>query len=641
MSDDDAPKAVNSLDAVLVAMRARYIETSQGTVRTLELIGERLADAPESADLVGTLRRELHRVHGTAGSLGFHDASRMAGALESLARAWGDDHALDRDRRSGIVLNFARALRGAIADGADASGGTEHRILLVALPDTVATRLVAEGTSRGFAVERVSDEASAAVILAMAPWGVVAMDTCTPPAGASGVARLHLHDASTGAGVPSPVGIRVLDQATDPREILDILEHLAQHEGIAGGTVLLVDDSPAVLTLLRAFSERAGLIVETASVGDEFIARLDRVLPSIVVLDIDLAESNGIDLLRQIRKSPVHKALPVLMLTGHRSAETRAEAFDAGADDYMIKPVVPAEFIRRVTQLLEMRRQRRVAGGLHPASGLPLPARTALEIEARLDGRGDADWSVGILRDATAPQTVDEIAAWQRECTRVAAAVRDAGGVAGLQDEPALALLLPLPPQQMVAMLTALVGSAPDSAPAWNAGAVSTRLHGVATLRGMLDAANDACIAARESGVPARTWDPADADIAPDVIVVEDDTSLTDMLTFALSARGLSHRVYHNGPDALTALRRLNVHGHRPILLLDVDLPGLDGHSLHERLRVERPDAYRVVFMSAHNSEADQLRALQGGALDYLVKPVSLRVLMAKLTVWRDRPGAA
>lgn len=643
MSDDAAspvPDAGRSLDTAVAAMREHYIDTSRGTVRKLELLGERLGDVPESRDLVESLRRELHRVRGTAGSLGFHEASRMAGAFEGLVRSWHRDPALDGDRRSEIVLNFARALRSAISEPGDDVVQTGHRILLVGLPDAVATRLVAEATHRRYVVEQTSADESAAVIVAEPPWGVVALDTAPPPSDVSGIARVHLRDPSTAAAVAAPAGIRVLDAATDPREIVDILEHLARHEGTAGGTVLLVDDSPVVLGLLRAFSEHAGLHVETAADGNGLLERLDRVAPSIVVLDVDLPDANGIELLRQIRASPDHRALPVLMLTGHRSAATRAEAFEAGADDFMIKPVVPAEFVVRVTQLLELRRQRRVAGGLHPATGLPLPARTAQELEARLEERGDADWSVGLLRPAATPESVEEIAAWQRESARVASVVVAAGGVAGLQEEPALAMLLPVPPVGMVELLGTLSATMATDAPAWNAGAVSTRLPDIASLRAMLDAAADASLAARESGVPARTWDPADADIAPDVIVVEDDTSFTDMLTFALSARGLTHRVYHDGPDALAALLRLELHHHQPILLLDVDLPGLDGHSLHERLRLERPGAFRVVFLSAHSSEADQLRALQGGALDYLVKPVSLRVLMAKLAAWRDRPGA-
>ena len=86
----------------------------------------------------------------------------------------------------------------------------------------------------------------------------------------------------------------------------------------------------------------------------------------------------------------------------------------------------------------------------------------------------------------------------------------------------------------------------------------------------------------------------------------------------------------------MEGLRAMRVRSRNPIVLLDVDLPGLDGFSLFERLRVERPGVFRVVFMSVHASEADQLRAIRAGALDYLAKPLSLRVLMAKVSTWRS-----
>ena len=129
--------------------------------------------------------------------------------------------------------------------------------------------------------------------------------------------------------------------------------------------------------------------------------------------------------------------------------------------------------------------------------------------------------------------------------------------------------------------------------------------------------------------------------MAPDVVVIEGDDTLAEMLTFALRARGLSSQRFTNGPDALDALLLMRPHGLTPLVLLEVDLPGLDGHSLQERLRVERPDVFDVFFLSAHASESEQLRALQGGALDYITKPVSLRVLMAKIVNWRSRKRTA
>ena len=62
--------------------------------------------------------------------------------------------------------------------------------------------------------------------------------------------------------------------------------------------------------------------------------------------------------------------------------------------------------------------------------------------------------------------------------------------------------------------------------------------------------------------------------------------------------------------------------------------------AIGERLREERPGEFLVVFISVQASEADQLRALRAGALDFLPKPLSFRVLLAKVAAWRDRGRA-
>jgi CheY-like chemotaxis protein/HPt (histidine-containing phosphotransfer) domain-containing protein len=129
----------------------------------------------------------------------------------------------------------------------------------------------------------------------------------------------------------------------------------------------------------------------------------------------------------------------------------------------------------------------------------------------------------------------------------------------------------------------------------------------------------------------------------PDLIIVEDDATFVEMLRYALESSGFTFLHYATGPEALDGLLSLSI-GHRvPIILLDVDLPGLDGFTLHERLRVERPGAFATVFLTARGGEAEQLRAYRAGAIDYVPKPVNLRILMAKIPSWleRCRRGAA
>ena len=94
-------------------------------------------------------------------------------------------------------------------------------------------------------------------------------------------------------------------------------------------------------------------------------------------------------------------------------------------------------------------------------------------------------------------------------------------------------------------------------------------------------------------------------------------------------------RAFDNGRVALQELLALRTGATRLFVLLDVDLPGMDGYTLHERLREERPGAFDVVFITVHASESDQLRALRAGAMDYIMKPLNLRILMAKMSSWR------
>ena len=123
----------------------------------------------------------------------------------------------------------------------------------------------------------------------------------------------------------------------------------------------------------------------------------------------------------------------------------------------------------------------------------------------------------------------------------------------------------------------------------------------------------------------------------PELIIVEDDSSFVEMLRYALESAGFTFLHYATGPEALAGLLSLNVGRRTPLVLLDVDLPGLDGFSLHERLRVERPGIYTTVFLTARGGEAEQLRAYRAGAIDYVPKPVNLRILMAKIPSWLDR----
>jgi len=145
---------------------------------------------------------------------------------------------------------------------------------------------------------------------------------------------------------------------------------------------------------------------------------------------------------------------------------------------------------------------------------------------------------------------------------------------------------------------------------------------------------------ATRSPAPAASSPPgAEPSDVPEVIVVEDDPALAELLTFGLEARGYRFQQFRNGREALDLLKTMDTRGspQPPLLLLDVDLPALDGYSIFEELQQECPGKFRVVFTTVHGSETEQLRGLEAGAMDYMVKPMSLRVALEKIRRWVGR----
>jgi diguanylate cyclase (GGDEF)-like protein len=117
-----------------------------------------------------------------------------------------------------------------------------------------------------------------------------------------------------------------------------------------------------------------------------------------------------------------------------------------------------------------------------------------------------------------------------------------------------------------------------------------------------------------------------------DVAIVEDDASLVELLTESLTEQGWSVRVLEDGSTAAGALASDPPLVHARLVLLDWDLPHIDGLGVLERLR-ERGvlGSSRVIMLTAHDEEADVVRALELGAADHVAKPFSLPILIQKV----------
>jgi DNA-binding response OmpR family regulator len=113
--------------------------------------------------------------------------------------------------------------------------------------------------------------------------------------------------------------------------------------------ILVVDDDPKVRTLLRRCFEGEGFSVSEARDGTELRAQLDRHPITLITLDLNLGNENGLDLAREIRKA---RSIPIIMLTGKGDTIDKVVGLEVGADDYLAKPFELRELLARVRAVL-------------------------------------------------------------------------------------------------------------------------------------------------------------------------------------------------------------------------------------------------------------------------------------------------
>ena len=124
----------------------------------------------------------------------------------------------------------------------------------------------------------------------------------------------------------------------------------------SGSRVLVVDDDVAVTKLLTALLARSGYTVDSASDGTSAQAAIERNAPDVVLLDIQMPPPDGFALCRAIKAEPATRLTPVVLVTGLMDRDNRIRGLEAGADDFLSKPVDSHELLARVGALARLKR---------------------------------------------------------------------------------------------------------------------------------------------------------------------------------------------------------------------------------------------------------------------------------------------
>jgi adenylate cyclase len=120
-------------------------------------------------------------------------------------------------------------------------------------------------------------------------------------------------------------------------------------------TILVVDDTPQNIKVLDAILSPRGYRVVTARSGAEALQKVRDEAPDLVLLDILMPGMSGYEVVQRLRDDPVTRVLPIVMVTALGAQEEKVKAIEAGADDFLTKPVNQLELLARVKSLLRIK----------------------------------------------------------------------------------------------------------------------------------------------------------------------------------------------------------------------------------------------------------------------------------------------
>ena len=119
--------------------------------------------------------------------------------------------------------------------------------------------------------------------------------------------------------------------------------------------ILIVDDEPFNLDLLEQELGEYDYAIERAGDGVEALEKTQSFAPDVILLDYMMPRMNGLEVVKQLRATPEHQGIPVILLTAKASQEDKVAGLDAGADDYVTKPFDSFELLARVRAMMRLK----------------------------------------------------------------------------------------------------------------------------------------------------------------------------------------------------------------------------------------------------------------------------------------------
>jgi diguanylate cyclase (GGDEF)-like protein len=640
---------LQSLDAICQAVEA-------AAQRTLDVQPRELAAA------------SAHRLAACLEALGLTNGSPLAREIEGLLIKDSLRDEISHRRFSDLVVALRLEIESALMLSMipAATAGGLATALIVGSDQEHANRLADEALAHGAVWESASSVSAARDTLGSREPDAVLIDS----EGLSGTETLELLSDLAKREPPLPAilltgsgslmdrvevirrGARgFISRTAPPDEIVDAAAVLRGALSPAPAAVLAVDDDTAVLEALEALITSAGMRFAGLNDPLRFWDALQAAAPDLLLLDLQMPGVSGIDLCRVARNDSRWVGVPVVFLTAHGDAETVRLAFAAGADDFVIKPIVGLELLARINNRLERSRLGRGLAEYDSLTGLinGLKSRRTLQDFLRLADRHAQPLAFAVLG-------VDRLSHVNREYGNAAGddvlrcvgrlmrrefrgtevAARWGGnhfvvGMYGL-DRQASVRRLETVAQGLEAQ--SFVGCAANEFRTTLSAGVAGYPDDADGLNELYRRAEEALrLACGAGGNVIRLARPVgNGPALVDVALVSSDGALCSLLPHDLEVEGYGVRVIRtfeaasrilSGPD-----RRLRAR----VLVFDTSLPESDGLGLLQQLALDGVlNQTRVIMLTSPSIDRAASEALAAGAADLVARPFSLPVLLDRV----------
>ncbi|AFZ34853.1 multi-component transcriptional regulator, winged helix family [Stanieria cyanosphaera PCC 7437] len=311
-------------------------------------------------------RASAHKLAGSLGSFGFPEGSKIAKVLEQLLI---DELASNGDK----IEQLSQLLADLTQEIEHQPFHTQKNItpsqgisLLVIDNDLIfVQQLAEEATTWGISVVVATNLAEGKKLLLTYQPNVVLLKIAHPEAEyLTFMAQLHQQyplipivtilaadNLTERLAVIRQGGSLLLQSPVTPQQAIASVNQLLAKTG-SGAKVMIVDDDAQLLAALKIALEAWGFYLLTINDLGHFWSALVKFNPDLLILDIEMPEINGMELCQLLRSDPHWQSLPILFLTVHHDDKTQHQAFAIGADDYLNKPIVPAELANRILNRL-------------------------------------------------------------------------------------------------------------------------------------------------------------------------------------------------------------------------------------------------------------------------------------------------